>query len=206
MINDGRPDCFLCAPEPGLVYLRTATAFAMLAHGPIKEGYSLVATVAHDPSMLDLDPTDAAAVDDLTRTVRERLHDVYGPAVVTEHGRVAPCVAQPTQAYEPHCLHAHRLVFPGRDVLDVRALAPFYRWETFASYAELRRHGAPPGQYLACEQADGRVDIAAVTRPLARQFFRRLVAYDAGLPQLADWHRNRGDDLIASALRRLGMT
>jgi hypothetical protein len=204
-MNDSRRACFLCDPDPDLVYLRTPTVFAMLGHGPIGEGYSLVATVKHEPSMLDLDHDDGTAADALTWAVRERLGELYGPAVVTEHGRVAPCVARALDTHEPHCLHAHRLVFPGRDYLDVRALAPAYGWETFESYTELRRRDPLPGQYLACEQADGRVDIAAVTGPLERQFFRTLVARAAGVDDRADWRRDRGDGVIAAARQRLGV-
>jgi hypothetical protein len=88
--------------------MRSDEFFAMLGHGPIGEGYSIIATVEHEPSMLDLDAAVTQRAEEFTQAVRERLLPMYGSAVITEHGRVAPCVATQTRAHEPHCLHAHR--------------------------------------------------------------------------------------------------
>jgi hypothetical protein len=175
----------------------------MLGHGPIGEGYSLIASTEHERSMLDLDSATAANLEGLTHRVREILGAEYGPCVITEHGRVPPCVGPAVRAYEPHCLHAHRLVFPGLERLDVRALAPRFAWQQFATFEEVRRHGRLAAQYLACEQADGTVDVAQVTGPIPRQVLRTIAAIAVGEPDLADWRRARGDGLIEAAQRRL---
>lgn len=177
----------------------------MLGHGPIVAGYSIIATVGHEPSMMDLDGAVARRLEDFTETVREQLRNPFGPAVITEHGRVAPCVATPTQAYEPHCLHAHRLVFPGLPDLDVETLAAGFKWRRYASFADLRDAADRPlGQYLACQPATGEAIVADVSGPLPRQFFRTLAAITAGHPELADWRRDRGDATIEAARKALG--
>jgi diadenosine tetraphosphate (Ap4A) HIT family hydrolase len=204
--NTKRGDCFLCEPDPTLVFARTQNFFAMLGHGPIGEGYSLIASIEHEPSMLDVSLTLAREVEDFTHTVRERLAPHYGPALVTEHGRVAPCVATATAAYEPHCLHAHRLVFPGWDRLDIRALAPEFRWRKYPSFLVARENGAPSGQYLVCQHADETIDISQVPAGVPRQFFRSVVATAVGRPKLADWRRTRGETQIEAARHRLGLS
>jgi hypothetical protein len=193
-----RPPCFLCSPDPSLVYAREDLFFAMLGWGPIGAGYSIIATVKHEPSMFDLATSDLAELDRFSAAVRERLRTDFGPTIMTEHGRVAPCVAKPIRAYEPHCLHAHRLVFCGHDHLDVHRLAPGYDWATFASIADARA-ADPGGQYLCCQQADGTVELATVSGPLPRQFFRTVVAAAVGHPGLADWRERRGQGVIESA-------
>src|SRR3954471_17426921 len=97
----GEPKCFLCEPDERLVYMRNDQFFAMLGFGPLGEGYSLIATVGHVPSMLDLDGEDVPALVDFTSEVRGRLAGLFGPALVTEHGRVAACVAPVARRYEP---------------------------------------------------------------------------------------------------------
>jgi len=51
---DDTADCFLCAPSSELMYLGSDGCFAMLGLGAIVEGYSLVATRAHERSFFDL--------------------------------------------------------------------------------------------------------------------------------------------------------
>jgi hypothetical protein len=174
----------------------------MLGWGPIGAGYSILATVEHQPSMFDLPAPELDELDRFSAEIRQRLLADFGPAVITEHGRVAPCVAAPTRAYEPHCLHAHRLIFCGHGRLEVRDFAPAFDWRTFDSLVAAQA-ADDGGQYLCCEQADSTVELAPVRGPLPRQFFRRLMAAAVGRPELADWRRHRGQETIMAARRIL---
>jgi hypothetical protein len=109
---------------------------------------------------------------------------------VTEHGRVAPCVAPAVRRHEPHCLHAHRLVFPGQDSLDLGAVAPRMPRRDFNSYLDARHEFGWRGQYVYAEQPDGSCQVGAVAGPLPRQFLRAVVARAQGRPEIADWRRH----------------
>ena len=167
-------------------------------------GYSLIATTDHITSMLDLDDEAARELVEFTSAVRGRLRPLYGNALVTEHGRVAACVAAATQRYEPHCLHAHRLVFPGAEQLDLGAEVHGCEVFRFASFAAAHDGFQWPGQYLYAEADDGSCQVAVAPSRVPRQFFRRVVAGHRDEPELADWRRHPGLDLVEAALRDLG--
>jgi hypothetical protein len=201
------PGCFLCSPDNDLVYLDDGEFFAMLGHGPIGEGYSIIATVEHEPSMLDLTPAGVARGEAFATAVRNLLEPLYGPAVVTEHGRVAPCVDATTRAHEPHCLHAHRLVFPGLVELPLVPLRRSEPWRDYPSFESLRvANDRPLGQYLSYQPPAGGVRVTDVVGPLQRQYFRAVAATVRRQPELADWRRVRGDATIDAARRALGGT
>jgi diadenosine tetraphosphate (Ap4A) HIT family hydrolase len=194
--------CFLCAPSSSLIYARTARFFAMLGVGPISEGYSVLGAMDHVPSMFDLTDDDANELVSFTTRVRRTLQPLYGDAVVAEHGRIAPCVSTVRQ-HEQHCLHAHRLVFPGRTTLDLAGLAPFLHVRRFESFDAAREAFSDHGQYVYVENADGHCEIANVPGFLPRQFLRALIAREAGMEELADWRRFPRPDVILAAQHRL---
>lgn len=194
--------CFLCRPDPGLVYASSPNFFAMLGWGPLGEGYSLVATSEHLPSMFDLGADEARELTAFCGDVRARLA-AYGPAVITEHGRVAACVAAATRAHEPHCLHAHRLVFPGRATLALDRAPAGLVWEEYDSFEAARASFDWPGQYLYVEAADSGCRIARASRAVPRQLFRRLVAQEMGRPELADWRRGPQASELAAARAKM---
>ena len=204
METEDEPSCFLCSPDPALVFLRGDRFFAMLGHGPLGVGYSLIATQAHCPSMLDLEASAVAALAAFTREVRAVIAEHWpGGAAIGEHGRVAACVSPAAARYEPHCLHAHRLVFPGIDDIDLTVVAPVSRFASFAdAYAS---SGAVLGQYLYSERSDGSCQIAPYSRSLPRQTIRRIVADRRGEPGLADWRSNPRLDVVAAAQLALGV-
>ena len=196
--------CFLCDPEPELTWLSSRNFRAVLGLGPIGEGFSLIATREHLPSMLDLEQAVAQELAEFTAMVRERLKPLYGPAVVTEHGRIAPCVAPLARRHEPHCLHAHRLVFPGHGSLDLGAVAPRMPRRDFSSYLDARHAFDWPGQYVYAEQPDGSCQVGAVAGPLPRQFLRAVVANAQGRPEIADWRQHPGHETVEAARSALG--
>ncbi len=191
--------CFLCDPEPDLTWMESERFRAVLGLGPVGEGFSLIATREHLPSMFDLDSELAEELVEFTAEVRARLEPLYGSVVVTEHGRVAPCVGPMTRQHEPHCLHAHRLVFPGQDSLDLGRVAPRLPRKGFDGYPTARREFAWPGQYLYAEQPDGRCEVGMVNGPLPRQFLRAVVAFAQGRPELADWRRHPDHETVEAA-------
>lgn len=195
--------CFLCAPEPEWTWLESPSFRAILGLGPIGVGYTLIATRDHLPSMLDLDAGMATELDRFTHEVRSRLDALSGPAVVCEHGRVAPCVAGATRRHEPHCFHAHRLVFPGEPSLDLRAAAPRMRVLEYGSFEEARRGEVGESQYVYAEQPDGSCQVGLIEGPLPRQFLRAVVAAKQGRRELADWRSHPRPDEVNAARRAL---
>lgn len=175
----------------------------MLGHGPLGVGYSLIATENHIASMMDLSAPEKAELQAFEELVRQRINPRFGPYVTTEHGRVPVCINAATNRHEPHCLHAHRLLFPGISEITKHLDSPITPWAHFEPGAS---SPIPSGQYLWCRHDDGRVDLASVNSPLPRQFFRSIVALERGTPELADWTAHPGWELIREAQERLGMT
>jgi len=195
--------CFLCQPDHPWIYETSQHFVAMLGLGPIGEGYSLIAARDHVPSMLDLEPAEAEELAEFTQRVRERLRPHYGEAVVTEHGRIAPCLTAYARVFEPHCLHAHRLVFAGHTRVDLAASYSRVKARRYQSFLEAQRYFDSEGQYLYSEDADGSCEVVPVHGPLPRQFFRRLIASRSGNPHLSDWNVYPQFDVVAAAQRRL---
>ncbi len=137
--------------------------------------------------MFDLDEDRLVELEDFTAIVRERLRAFASTALVTEHGRVAACVSSVLDRHDPHCLHAHRLVFPGQGTIDLSRWMPALQVERFASSQAAARLSRAEGQYLYVEQPDATCQVAAVTGRVPRQFLRAVVAAEQRRPELADW-------------------
>lgn len=199
-MNDYVEQCFLCDPDASLVFARGRVFYAMLGHGPIREGYSIIATTLHKRSMLDLSASEQSELLTFQERVQSILRPKFGPTVITEHGRVPVCTQTTSGGHEQHCLHAHRLVFTGfKSLQNIRHL-PGVQW------TEMERDspGDPTsGHYLYYEDDDGHVEIGVPTGAIPRQLFRNLAALQAGSPELADWRTHKGQETIDAALRML---
>src|SRR5689334_15782005 len=103
--------CFLCAPAADLMYASNGRAFALCGLGPIVPGYSLVATKQHTASAADA-VADSTELPKFAEQIRGLLASRYGNCLITEHGRVPVCF-DPSGTSDPHCYHAHFLLFPG---------------------------------------------------------------------------------------------
>jgi diadenosine tetraphosphate (Ap4A) HIT family hydrolase len=204
-LEDAAPvaGCFLCLPDPSLIFDESDHFFVMLGLGPIVEGYSIIAAKDHVSSMLDLHRQHAEELSDFSLAVRARLCKQYGPTTITEHGRVAPCVTPQIRAYETHCLHAHRLVFPGISQISIVRSSAITNEQRYDDYLETWRRFDDPRQYLFSERATLECDVASVRGPITRQYFRRLAAFRVGTPDLADWRTHPGYNTIAAAKERL---
>lgn len=201
-----RPGCFLCSPEPEWTWLESEHFRAVLGLGPIGLGYTLIATREHVPSMLDLDDTVADELGHFTKRVRKRLEPLFGPTSLGEHGRVAACVGPALKRYQPHCLHAHRLVFPNLPKLSLKGVMQRTPPREFPSFVSAREATASTAQYLYVEDPSGRCEVVEVSGPLPRQLLRFVAARSKGRPELADWRSRPGLHDIERARELLGFT
>jgi len=183
---DPSKDCFLCEPDPALVYAADERCMALSGLGPIVNGYSVVATRRHIRSC-----ADAAARDDgiiqFAGMVRSILDQKYGSCLLTEHGRMEVCKS--SVATDVHCYHAHFLLFPGAPALEEKARAYFAQVSTFATLSEALFCAKSHGEYFLFSPEPRRSLV--MTRPgrLIRQFARLLVAEAVGQPHMANWSR-----------------
>src|SRR5712692_1420988 len=116
--------CFLCNPETGLVYWNDRTNIALCGLGPIVKGYSVVAPRSHVRSAADAAAGEAVEFLAFASEVRAKLSELYGPCLLTEHGRLPVCV-DVSGTTDPHCYHAHFLMFPGVSTLEDKARSYF---------------------------------------------------------------------------------
>jgi diadenosine tetraphosphate (Ap4A) HIT family hydrolase len=196
-----RPECFLCDPDGSLVYAHSHSFFAMLGWGAVVEGYSLIATKEHIPSMFDIRDELVPELNDFTAAIRTRLARLYGPSVITEHGRIGLCELMSN--HEPHCFHAHRLVFP----VDVDLSSVFVdarlRGRTHQNFDAARRASRELNEYLYYERPDGVCAVADAQGCTQRQFFREAVASRLGRPELKSWRLHPRLDVVDRAKKTL---
>jgi hypothetical protein len=181
--------CFLCDPDPELIYSsEAASGLALCGLGPLLEGYSVVATRKHARSSSDAAVKDEPQFLDFAKTVRSRLSDRFGSCLLTEHGRVPLCIDY-TGASEPHCYHAHFLLFPAARDVEAHARSFFAKTEIFTSLEAALGHARESGEYYLFSSEPTRFLI--MTRPgrIIRQFSRYLVAESLGRSELANWRR-----------------
>jgi len=173
----------------------------MLGLGPIVEGYSLIATNEHTPSMLDIKIDLLEELNYFTQSVKNIIKDKFGECIITEHGRVPPCVFDVTKQ-EVHCFHAHRLVFP----ISLDLLFSFTRYNlqyyNYNSFSEAKNNFKHSGEYLYFERFDGSCVIAPTNNKIARQFFRFEVAEKIGKPELANWKKYPNFNSVEIALEK----
>src|SRR6266508_3237779 len=199
----GNEYCFLCQPKKEWVYAKNENFFSMLGLGPIVEGYSLLATIGHTPSMLDLPLPAVKDLYDFTHHVRDVLRPHYGEAIITEHGRVAPCVDRDRGGQESHCFHAHRLIFPMDADLKESFVQHRLEVEEYSNFIECWKRFSWKGEYLYYERVDGTCLIAAAPLRLVRQFFRHKIANMIGCPDISSWSDYPRHKVVEAAIKRL---
>jgi len=198
-------DCFLCKPDDNLIYHSHVAGFALCGLGPIVEGYSVIATNKHVRSTGELTIAEEEQFQDFALGVRSQLMSKFGSCLMTEHGRLPLCVDY-SGTSEPHCYHAHFLLFPGAIDIEQRARSFFRRTDDFVSLRSATEWTKSLQEYYLLSPTPTRFLI--MTRPgrIMRQFSRYLVAESFGQPQLADWRRHtmRGEAIsMAQNLREL---
>jgi diadenosine tetraphosphate (Ap4A) HIT family hydrolase len=195
--------CFLCSPEANWVYARSGSFYSMLGLGPVVEGYSLLATTDHTKSMLDLSEAEVEELIDFTQYTRKLLSTHYGDSIITEHGRVAPCVGSNRDRQQTHCFHAHRLIFPTSADLTEAISNYGLEVQEYSNFREGWSQFSWTGEYLYFERADGSCLIAGAPMRSVRQFFRHKVAELMGQPEVANWSEYPQLRVLEAARRRL---
>lgn len=195
-------DCFLCNPDTGLLYLTIGDCFALVGLGPLVSGYSVVSTRSHVRSAADLEPGKRKEFTEFSQSIRIELARMFGSCIIAEHGRMPVCFRQ-TGLSEPHCYHAHFLLFPGVPSVDGLAV-PYFR--SIQVYSDLKgaldRALELEGEYYLLSSAPDRFLVMEDPVRHVRQFSRALVAAAVGKPHLADWQEHPNlDDALANATR-----
>jgi hypothetical protein len=173
----------------------------MLGWGAVVEGYSLIATKQHIPSMFDVPDKLVPELNDFTTSIRTRLGRAYGPSVITEHGRIGLC--ELLSNHEPHCFHAHRLVFPVEVDLSTVFLDARLQGRTHQNFNAARMASTELNEYLYYERPDGVCAVANAQGCSQRQFFREAIASRLGWPELKSWRLYPRIDIVEKAKRTL---
>jgi hypothetical protein len=120
--------------------------------------------------------------------IRSLLTEAHGSCLITEHGRLPVCL-DITRATEPHCFHAHLLMFPGVPAIEDSARPYFAKIELARNLIEALHLARRHREYYLLSPDPGR--FLVMTRPgrIIRQFSRFLVAQTLGRPELANWRR-----------------
>ena len=191
-------NCFLCAPDADLVYLQTDEGTALCGLGPLVPGYSVVATVNHVRSAADAALGEAPTLAPFATAVRARLIEQYGSCLLTEHGRVPVC-DDVSGTTDPHCFHAHFLLFPAAPSIEGEARGYFSSVETAASLGDALILAQAHEEYFLLSGHPA--EYVVMTRPgrMIRQFVRMLVSDALGQPELANWRRHANRDGAAAA-------
>jgi hypothetical protein len=121
---------------------------------------------------------------------------------MTEHGRVPACV-DVSGTSDPHCYHAHFLLFPAAPPVEEEARKRFAKAEEASTLAGAMEIAALHEEYfLLSASAESFI---VLTRPgkLVRQFARLLVADALGESNLANWRRFPGLEQAVSEAAQL---
>src|SRR6266571_3809628 len=143
---DDQHSCFLCEPARKLVFFESPAFFALAGLGPVTDGYSVFATKEHVKSMADLPGLLRSQRDALVESVRGRLANRYSGCLITEHGRMAVCT-EDSHDHDPHCYHAHFLIFPGAQDVSSAARSYFSKMQSFRELGSAMSHAANQGEY-----------------------------------------------------------
>ncbi len=186
--SGGHSRCFLCEPNPALVYRSERGGLALCGLGPLVRGYSLIATREHIRSAADAALGAATEFLSFASETRLKLSARFGPCLMTEHGRVPACV-DASGTSDPHCYHAHFLLFPAAPSIEEKAREHFAKAEPANCLADAMEIAASHEEYFLLSPSANR--FLVLTRPgrLIRQFARFLVADALGKSSLANWHR-----------------
>jgi len=205
------PECFLCDPDRELVYAEGPAGVALSGLGPLVEGYSVLGAATHVRSAADLALKEKAAFVEFAKRVRADLSQRYGPCLLTEHGRVPVCQSL-SGLNQPHCYHAHLLLFPNAPSVVELATSMFSRSSEASSFGVALARAQKEEDYFLLSPSPVRFLVLAEPRSPVRQLARLLVATVLGTPALADWqtHPMRENavavaDRLRSSLRDTGL-
>lgn len=186
-LHSSPTNCFLCKPRSELVFAATDDAIAMCGLGPLTPGYSVLATRAHLASAADASKA-VPKFNVFADRVRSILETTFGSCVLTEHGRIPVCV-DVSGTTDPHCYHAHFLLFPGVSNIEDRAKEYFARVESACSLADAMAIAGAHAEYFLISGTRDSFQVLSRPGKLIRQFARVLVADALGVPARANWRK-----------------
>jgi len=192
--------CFFCArPEPERVLYESEHFYVLLSLGPIVEGTALLVAKEHFRSMFDLPPNLSATYTAEKARLKQLINTVYGPCIITEHGRVQACLVEDEEAHDLLCYHAHQIFFPvSADLSNLFQEGPFEPVFQGHSLFDLPAL-AEEDEYLLFEDTSNRVFVNKVLGKCPRQYMRYLVARSVDRPELTSWARFPEHDRIFAA-------
>jgi hypothetical protein len=188
-----RKACFLCEPDPSLVYAGDADFFAMCGYGPVVPGYSIIASRRHVRSFADLNQIERIRLENFVKSISD-IVSIHGHPIITEHGRVPICDYLHDDS-DAHCYHAHILLFPGSPPIITAAERVAVSHGSRQSLSDALSMAEALSHYiLIAEPTQSDFRIFNPPNPLARQFTRLLVATEVGRPEAADWRAEANRD------------
>lgn len=165
----------------------------MAGLGPITSRYLLIAASTHVRSFADLyleDQTIGLKVEML----REQLEYEGRPLQMTEHGRVPVCKEE-EDSHEPHCFHAHFLLFNTERDIEHAASSFFLGSNTFDSLSLALRHASTQESYYLLSPSSKKHVVFHGPLNVTRQFFRSIVALSEDQGEDPDWREHPNWDI-----------
>ena len=198
-------DCFLCGPDSDLVYCSKPMGFAMCGLGPIVRGYSLIATHRHIRSCADAAGCEEYGFLAFASDVRAKLTSYYGQCLLAEHGRMPVC-ADISNDSDPHCYHAHFLMFPGTPAIEDKAISYFSRADRVASLEDAIEMARAYEEYFLFSSDPECFLVMGGSERIIRQLARLIVAESLGCLELADWRTHaKRDEAVSAAMELRGL-
>ncbi len=193
--------CFFCDPDKDRVLYTSEHFYVLLGLGPIVEGYVILVAREHTRSMFDLPAETRKAYEQEKQYLKSVINDIYGPSIITEHGRIQACVAEDEDAHDLMCYHAHQLFFPRNIELgNLSKEGPFEKVFEGAGLFQMSSSALQDeDEYLLFENSVGSTCVYKVRGKCPRQYLRYLVARSIGRPELASWQLHPGYNKIRIA-------
>lgn len=116
---------------------------------------------------------------------------------MTEHGRVPVC-DDVSGTSDPHCFHAHFLLFPSAPQIEEQARGHFASIEEAPSLTDALALAQAHEEYFLLSEHPTRFVIMTLPGRMIRQFVRMLVSDALGKPELANWRRYANRDEAAA--------
>jgi len=184
-----RADTILC---------RTKSFFVIPTLGQFVEGYLLIVPKEHFTCIGKIPRVNFLELIRLIDEVRKILHNIYGSAILMEHG--------PRTEYEKAgcCIdHAHLHVVPvGRDVDISGKILKHFVGRKIIELSDLIEQIEKHGSYLFFEDTKKNKWVFDA-QIVPKQYLRRLLAVELGISDKWDWRNYPGLEEIDRTIRKL---
>jgi ATP adenylyltransferase len=154
--------------------------------GALIEGWILIISKRHVPSMGALTEEELSELDELTIRVRSLVEQEYGSTIMFEHGPACEGTAFGCGIDHAH-LHVVPLNIPITSLVE-KELKVHLTWEKIADFSELSRKYLTGIPYLYVVENNTEKGMLICPQYLPSQFMRRVIANFLGIPQLYNYH------------------